>query len=72
MSTEHSLLRSTIDSAAEATRLLARYDKRDFSYVFTNDDVHSIRGISNMLSQAAKSAAELSGYVECKIWGKNS
>lgn len=58
MSTEHSLLRSTIDSLTEANRLIARYDKHDLNYVFTKEDIYTLRGIAIMSAQAAKTSAE--------------
>lgn len=68
MATEHSMLRSAIDSIQEAQRLLDRYDKKDLSYKFTREDFHSIRGASNMASQGAKAIAELSGYLEGRLY----
>lgn len=69
MATEHSLLRSAIDSIDEAHRLLHRYDKRDVSFKFTKDDCHTIRSAATMASQGAKAIAECSGYIEAKIFG---
>lgn len=63
MATEHSLLRGAIDSTAEASRMLSRYDRRDFNFKFTLDDLHTLKNIAVMSAQAAKDASELYGYV---------
>lgn len=68
MATEHSLLRSSIDSVDEAKRLLERYNKRDINFTMTSDDLHSLRAAASMAHQGAKSLSELSGYLECKIF----
>lgn len=70
MSAAHSNLRSTIDSVAEAQRILARFSKRDTNYVFTSEDLHSIRSASTMLSQGAKTSAELCDFIEASIWSQ--
>lgn len=69
MGAGHSMLRSAIDSIHEANRLLERFNKKDVNYVFTNDDLYSIRNASVMATQGARSIAELSGFVEAKVRG---
>lgn len=71
MATEHTLLRSAIDSLEEAVRLLSRYEKRDIGFVFNKDDMFSIRSAAVMSAQGAKAIAECSGYIEALLYSKH-
>lgn len=70
MASEHSLLRSSIDSVDEAKRILDKYNKRDKDFKMTPEDLHSLRTAASMAHQSARSLSELTGYLEAKFYAK--
>lgn len=72
MATEHRLLRDSIESVEETTRLLARYNKRNNTAELTREDLFALRSAATMAHQASRSLSELSGYLEAKLYNSGS